>query len=154
MTTGFFQFFNSKGRSNSSRKSRRGRERNSFKPRRLVTEALEERQLLAVDPALGAALATEATVNVINITSSNSSIEAIKQAVQQAAATSEDDLIRVPAGTLDFTSAADTIEIDYDPVAFGTITIQAVGGDLNLNANSFARVFTIFKGWAWIYKIS
>ncbi len=153
MTTGFFQFFNNraqraKGREAASNKARNGRERSALKPRRLLTETLEERQLLAVDVlgASSAVLATYDSANVVNITASNYSIDAIKAAIEAAAATPEDDIIRIPAGKLDFASAADTIEIDYDAQAFGTITIEAVGGDATLDAKGYGRVFTIKNG--------
>ena len=50
MTTGFFQFFNSKAqraqkRANAEQKSRSRRDRSPLKPRRLLTEALEERKI-------------------------------------------------------------------------------------------------------------
>lgn len=152
MTTGFFQFFNNKaqrakGRADSEKKSRGGRERFALKPRRLLTEALEERQLLAVD-VLGSSYAPLATesANVINITSSDYSIDAIKEAIHAAAQTPEDEIIRVPAGVLQFSSASDTIEIDYDASAYGSITIAAVGGDLRFDACGYGRVFTIKSG--------
>jgi hypothetical protein len=147
MTTGFFQFFNSKAQSNSSKKARSGRDRSPLKPRRLLTEALEERQLLAVD-AFGAssALATYATPNIINITSADYSIDAIKGAIEAAAATPEDEIIRIPTGTLTFSSPSDTIMVDYNADVYGKIAIVAVGGDVTINANSQGRAFTIKNG--------
>ena len=147
MTTGFFQFFNAKTQSNASKKARAGRDRSPLKPRRLLTEALEERQLLAVDAfGASAALATSATANNVFITSADYSIDAIKSAIQAATATPEDDVIQIPAGSLSFSSASDTINVDYDAEAFGKITIAAVGGDVTIDAGGFGRVFTIKNG--------
>ncbi len=155
MTTGFFQFFNSKTQSNASKKARSGRDRSPLKPRRLLTETLEERQLLAVD-ALGASalLATSGTANVVVITSSDYSIDAIKTAIQTASLTPEDDVIRVPAGSLVFSSPSDEIEINYDADAFGKITIEAVGGQASIDANGLGRVFTIKNGDLTLDSIS
>ena len=157
MTIGFFQFFNDIARSNaSSKKARAGRDRSPLKPRRLLSEALEERQLLAVDLAgamLGAS-AADAQTSLINITSADYSIDAIKNAIEQAAATPEDEIIRVPSGTLTFASAADAITIDYDADVYGSITIQAVGGDVTIDAASFARAFTIKNGDVTLQSIN
>ena len=147
MTTGFFQFFNAKTQSNASKKARAGRDRSPLKPRRLLTETLEERQLLAVD-AFGASalLATTAIANTYNISSSDYSIDAIKSAIQDAASKPGDDLIRIPAGSLSFSSASDTITVDYDADQFGSITIEAVSEDVTIDANGLGRVFTIKNG--------
>lgn len=161
MTTGFFQFFNNKaqhadGRDASTKKARNGRERSALKPRRLLTETLEERQLLAVDVlgAYDAILATESAATIVNITSNDCSIDSIKAAIQAAAVTPEDEIIRVPAGTLEFASAADVIEVDYDASAYGSITIEAVGGDVTFDANGFSRVFTIKNGNVTLQSIN
>ena len=147
MTTGFFQFFNAKTQSNASKKARAGRDRSPLKPRRLLTETLEERQLLAVD-AFGASalLATTAIANTYNISSSDYSIDAIKSAIQDAASKPGDDLIRISAGSLSFSFASDTITVDYDADQFGSITIEAVSEDVTIDANGLGRVFTIKNG--------
>ena len=153
MTTGFFQFFNSKAqraqkRANAEQKSRSRRDRSPLKPRRLLTEALEERQLLAVD-VLGmssALLPTEATANVVNITSSDYSIDALKEAIKVAAASPEDDVIRIASGTLQFSSASDSIEIDINAAAYGSLTIVGMGDGVTFDAKDLARVFVIKNG--------
>ncbi|MBQ5367874.1 MAG: hypothetical protein IIU43_10395, partial [Thermoguttaceae bacterium] len=119
-----------------------------MKPRRLLTEALEERQLLAVD-VLGmssALLPTEATANVVNITSSDYSIDALKEAIKVAAASPEDDVIRIASGTLQFSSASDSIEIDINAAAYGSLTIVGMGDGVTFDAKDLARVFVIKNG--------
>ncbi|MGI6400779.1 MAG: choice-of-anchor Q domain-containing protein [Thermoguttaceae bacterium] len=109
-----------------------------------MTETLEERQLLAVGAVAFNAVAD--TANVIDLTSSELTVDSLKEAIAAAAATTEDDVIRVPSGALDFVSAADEIVINVDSSTSGSITILAVGDGLTINANSFSRAFSVRNG--------
>ena len=72
--------------------------------------------------------------------------EADKSAIQEAASMPGDDVIRINAGTLDFSPDSGTISVNYDAKQFGSITIEAVSGDVTINANGYGRVFTIING--------
>ncbi len=159
MTSGFFHFFSinaqrAQGRASASKNKRARRADGALKPRRLVTETLEERQLLAVD-AVGALLGAAAEeANVISVSKQELSIDAIKAAIQEAASTPEDDVIEVAAGNLKFTSASDEIMIDIDEDDFGSVTIVAKGGDLNIDANGLARAFTVKNGYLRLESVN
>lgn len=110
-----------------------------------MAESLEERQLLAVD-VFANAVAVAETANYININADSISIESIKKAIEEAAQTPEDDVIRVSSSNLTFSSSADEIIIDVDSLAYGSVTFEAVGGDVTIDANSFSRVFSVKNG--------
>ena len=159
MTSGFFHFFSinaqrAQGRASASKNKRARRADGALKPRRLLTETLEERQLLAVD-AVGALLGAAAEeANVISVSKQELSIDAIKAAIQEAASTPENDVIEVAAGNLKFTSASDEITIDIDEDDFGSVTIVAKGGDLNIDANGLARAFTVKNGYLKLESVN
>lgn len=149
--TSFIKFFNNRDSQVASettnvRSNRARGVRPPMKPRRLMTETLEERQLLAIGVLEGASAAVADTANIINISSNAISVESIRQAIAEAAATPEDDVIRIEASSLNFTSANDEIVIDVDSSTSGAITIVAVGGDVNIDANSYSRVFSVKNG--------
>ena len=138
--TSFFKLFNAKDQ-NADR--RRGRALSPLKPRKLMTEALEERQLLAVDMLMTAAAGA---ANVIQISSAELSVDAVKQAIAQASATPEDDVIQIDSGSLQFASEADEFVINVNSSTKGSITIVAADKGLTIDANSLARAFSIKSG--------
>ena len=138
-------FFNNRGQRSKDQAKRRVCVSSPLKPRRLMTEALEERQLLAVDVLGAASSAVSETANIINV-SNVVSIDMLKQAIAEAAATPEDDVIQVSPATLQFATASDEITINIDSSAYGSVTIAAVGGDVTIDANSLARAFSIKNG--------
>ena len=138
--TSFFKLFNAKDQ-NADR--RRGRALSPLKPRKLMTEALEERQLLAADMLMTAAAGA---ANVIQISSAELSVDAVKQAIAQAAATPEDDVIQIDSGSLQFASEADEFVINVNSSTKGSITIVAADKGLTIDANSLARAFSIKSG--------
>ena len=140
--TSFLQFFNNRGR----RANNQAKHSSPLKPRRLMTETLEERQLLAVGVLEGASAAVSDVANVINISSGSASVESIKQAIAEAATTAEDDVVKIDASLIQFDSANDEILIDYDSSAYGSITILAVNGGVTIDANFLARAFSIKNG--------
>ena len=111
----FFQFFGIKGQKANGRVSGASRPKDKrapslMKPRRLMAESLEERQLLAVDVFTNAVAVAE-TANYININADSISIESIKKAIEEAAQTPEDDVIRVSSSNMTFSSLTDEITI-------------------------------------------
>ena len=151
MTSGFFNFFTSMIHRTKSVKARSRRDLSPLKPRRLAAESLEERQLLAVD-VVGMSAAIAENANIIAITSNELSVDAIKIAIQEAAATPGDDVIQLPAGTLNFTAATDEIVIDVDSSAKGAIGIVADG--LEIDAKGLARVFAVKNGEIYLEGIT
>ena len=143
MTSGFFNFFNSMIHRVKSVNARSRRDLSPLRPRRLLAESLEDRQLLAVD-VLGMSAAIADNANVIAISSSELSVDAIKLAIQEAAATPGDDVIQLPSGNLEFTSASDEIVIDVDSTSKGAIGIVSDG--LTIDAKEFSRVFAVKNG--------
>ena len=146
----FFQFFGNKGQKAIGRVSGASRPTDKrapslMKPRRLMAESLEERQLLAVDVFTNAVAVAE-TANYININADSISIESIKKAIEEAAQTPEDDVIRVSSSNMTFSSLTDEITIDIDSSSFGSVAFEAVGGDVTIDANFLSRVFSIKNG--------
>lgn len=137
------KFFNNRGQRSKDQAKRRASASSPLKPRRLMTEALEERQLLAVGVLGATSAAVSETANIINV-SNVVSIDAIKQAIAEAATTQEDDVIQISPATLQFASASDEITINIDSSVYGSITIEA--GDVTIDANSLARAFSIKNG--------
>ena len=138
-------FFNNRGQRSKNQAKRRVSVSSPLKPRRLMTEALEERQLLAVGVLGTASSAVSETANIISL-SDVVSIDSLKQAIANAAATPEDDVIQISPATLQFASSSDEITIDVDSSTSGAIAIEAVGGDVTIDANSLARAFSIKNG--------
>ena len=114
------KFFNNRGQRSKDQAKRRASASSPLKPRRLMTEALEERQLLAVGVLGATSAAVSETANIINV-SNVVSIDAIKQAIAEAATTQEDDVIQISPATLQFASASDEITINIDSSVYGSI---------------------------------
>ncbi len=144
--TSFFNFFNNRSQQKRNQAKRGALARSPLKPRRLMTETLEDRRLLAVDVLGGVSAAFADTANIIDISSDDASIASIKQAIAEAAASPEDDVIQISASTLKFASASDEITIDVNSSEYGSITLVAVDGDVTIDANSLARAFSVKNG--------
>ena len=111
------------------------------KPRRLMTETLEDRQLLAVGVLSGDVMDT---ANIIEL-GSDVSIDSLKAAIAAAAQTREDDVIKIPASTLEMLSASDEIVIDV-PTSMGGVWLVADGGEVTIDAGSYSRAFSVKSG--------
>ncbi|MBR5415341.1 MAG: fibronectin type III domain-containing protein [Thermoguttaceae bacterium] len=130
-------------------------------PQRLRMESLEDRLLLAVTATdyqnicanyeeFGLPSSSD-DVNIIEIEAADLTIDALKDAIGQAAASEQDDLIilRTTAGqnVLLFSAAEDALTIEIDPVKNGSITIVAYGTTpLTLDASGYARPLTVGGG--------
>ncbi len=140
--------------------------------RKLRLEALENRELLAADLLTGATLGAGAlppadeyaairdaypalelpeTVNVIEIDSTNLTVDALKAAIAKAGTTEQDDLIVVrttdDANTIVYSGADDVIGVNIDSSTYGAVNIVAVGTQpLTLDAARNSRVLGVFNG--------
>ena len=130
--------------------------RASRRLRHLLFEPLEERQMLSISPAdfdaIKAAypdlnLTSLSDYNVIEITAAQLSDSALRNAIDTAASTPENDLI-----VLRTTEAQNTIMLDggelginINAITRGSVTIVSLGGEENLtiDANEESRVFNI-----------
>ncbi len=123
--------------------------------RSLRIESLEDRQLLSISPGdlqgirdVYNDFSIASNVNVIEIEADQLSTSALKNAIDDAKLTTQDDLIVLHTEntnrTISFTNSSDEILLD-DPS--GRITIIAYGkGSLTINANSYSRIFSIKTG--------
>ena len=94
---------------------------------------------------------SKSDVNVIEIESNSLSIENLKEAITQAAATAEDDLIvlRTTVGNniLLFSSVDDAMTISIDSSAYGSLTIVAYGTNpLTIDAAGYSTLLTVDEG--------
>ena len=156
MTSGFFKFFTSKAQRTQDRApNAKTLRRGSLTPRRLLTEALEERQLLAVDAFAFSAAVDADSANVVEIAPADLSIDSIKQAILEAAATPEDDVIVLPAGKLTFADASDEIVVDIDSDSYGALVITADSdSQVEFDAAGLARVFSIKSGQVYLQGLT
>ncbi len=125
------------------------------KPRRLATETLEDRRLLAVSPEILTALNgyesfgeyAADSVSTIEIAGEDLTLDALNAAIAQAASTPGDDAILiVGGGTLTFQPGDEAISIDLDAATQGELTIVGYGGTFEINANGVDRAFSIKGG--------
>ncbi len=161
MTSNFLSFFNDRFR-RAQNDATRTRERAAraaalLKPRRLATEALEDRRLLSASAeyvdALNSYLGfggdyTTENVAVIELDGANLTVESLQAAIDQAAASATDDAIFVVGGatlTFDPENGASFV-VDYDADNFGSIAIVGYGGALEIDANGADRAFTVKNG--------
>ncbi|MDO4628281.1 MAG: CARDB domain-containing protein, partial [Planctomycetia bacterium] len=125
----------------------------------LRLECLEERRLLSVTPVADyEELRTEyaefslpedsETINIIEITNENLSIESLKTAISEAQSTAEEDLIVLRTtsdkNAIEFSSSADTLSINFSSTDFGAISIIATGdAPLTIDAKNLNRILSI-----------
>ena len=137
-----------------SESQKRG-ERAPLKPRRLATETLEDRRLLAVSPEILTALNgyesfgdySSDSVSTIEIAKDDLTLEALNDAISQAAATPGDDAILiVGGGTLTFQPGDKAISIELDDATQGALTIIGYNGTFEIDANNVDRAFSIKSG--------
>ena len=137
-----------------SESQKRG-ERAPMKPRRLATEALEDRRLLAVSPEILTALNgyesfgdySADAVSTIEIAKDDLTLDALNAAISQAASTPGDDAILiVGGGTLTFQPGDKAISIELDAATQGALTIVGYGGTFEIDANNVDRAFSIKSG--------
>jgi hypothetical protein len=136
-------------------------EKRLLRNQRLRIESLEDRLLLAVTATdyeniranyeEFALPSSKSDVNVIEIESNSLSIENLKEAITQAAATAEDDLIvlRTTVGNniLLFSSVDDAMTISIDSSAYGSLTIVAYGTNpLTIDAAGYSTLLTVDEG--------
>ncbi|MBQ7813698.1 MAG: hypothetical protein IJ387_04285, partial [Thermoguttaceae bacterium] len=126
-----------------------------MKPRRLATETLEDRRLLAVSPEILTALNgyesfgdySADAVSTIEIAGDNLTLDALNAAISQAASTPGDDAILiVGGGTLTFQPGDKAITIELDDATQGALTIIGYGGTFEIDANNVDRAFSIKSG--------
>ena len=137
-----------------SESQKRG-ERAPMKPRRLATEALEDRRLLAVSPEILTALNgyesfgdySADAVSTIEIAKDELTLDALNAAIAQAASTPGDDAILiVGGGTLTFQPGDKAISIELDDATQGSLTIVGYNGTFEIDANNVDRAFSIKSG--------
>lgn len=137
-----------------SESQKRG-ERAPLKPRRLATETLEDRRLLAVSPEILTALNgyesfgdySADSLSTIEIAKDNLTLDALNAAIAQAASTPGDDAILiVGGGTLTFQPGDKAISIELDDATQGALTIVGYGGTFEIDANNVDRAFSIKSG--------
>lgn len=137
-----------------SESQKRG-ERAPLKPRRLATETLEDRRLLAVSPEILTALNgyesfgdySADSVSTIEIAGDNLTLDALNAAIAQAASTPGDDAILVVGGgTLTFQPGDKAISIELDDATQGALTIIGYGGTFEIDAAGVDRAFSIKSG--------
>lgn len=137
-----------------SESQKRG-ERAPMKPRRLATETLEDRRLLAVSPEILTALNgyesfgdySADSVSTIEIAKNDLTLDALNAAIAQAAATPGDDAILiVGGGTLTFQPGDKAITIELDDATQGALTIVGYGGTFEIDAAGVDRAFSIKSG--------
>ncbi|MBR4834838.1 MAG: fibronectin type III domain-containing protein, partial [Thermoguttaceae bacterium] len=143
----FFQNFKSESQKRGSRAP--------MKPRRLATETLEDRRLLAVSPEILTALNgyesfgeySADSVSTIEIAKNELTLDALNAAISQAASTPGDDAILiVGGGTLTFQPGDEAISIELDDATQGALTIVGYGGTFEIDANGVDRAFSIKSG--------
>ena len=136
-------------------------EKHRLKSQRLRVESLEDRLLLAVTSTdyqnicanyeeFGLPSSSD-DINVIEIEAADLTIDALKDAIGQAADTEQDDLVilRTTASQniLLFSSADDALTFEIDPKIVGSVTIIAYGtSPLTLDASGYARPMTVGGG--------
>ncbi|MBQ7110623.1 MAG: hypothetical protein IJO06_05315, partial [Thermoguttaceae bacterium] len=137
-----------------SESQKRG-ERAPMKPRRLATETLEDRRLLAVSPEILTALNgyesfgdySADSVSTIEIAKDELTLDALNAAISQAASTPGDDAILiVGGGTLTFQPGDKAISIELDAATQGALTIVGYNGTFEIDANNVDRAFSIKSG--------
>ncbi len=137
-----------------SESQKRG-ERAPMKPRRLATETLEDRRLLAVSPEILTALNgyesfgdySADSVSTIEIAKNDLTLDALNAAIAQAASTPGDDAILiVGGGTLTFQPGDKAITIELDDATQGALTIVGYGGTFEIDAAGVDRAFSIKSG--------
>ena len=137
-----------------SESQKRG-ERAPMKPRRLATETLEDRRLLAVSPEILTALNgyesfgdySADSVSTIEIAKDELTLDALNAAIAQAASTPGDDAILiVGGGTLTFQPGDKAVSIELDAATQGALTIVGYGGTFEIDANNVDRAFSIKSG--------
>ncbi len=143
----FFQNFKSESQKRGSRAP--------MKPRRLATETLEDRRLLAVSPEILTALNgyesfgeySADSVSTIEIAGDALTLDALNDAISQAASTPGDDAILiVGGGTLTFQPGDKAIMLELDDATQGALTIVGYGGTFEIDAASVDRAFSIKSG--------
>ncbi|MBR4976267.1 MAG: hypothetical protein IKY61_04375, partial [Thermoguttaceae bacterium] len=126
-----------------------------MKPRRLATETLEDRRLLAVSPEILTALNgyesfgdySADAVSTIEIAKDDLTLDALNAAISQAALTPGDDAILiVGGGTLTFQPGDKAISIELDDATQGALTIVGYGGTFEIDAAGVDRAFSIKSG--------
>lgn len=151
----FSQFrVNKKNRSNNARQKNRTKRTARF-------ESLESRDLLAVTAAEYDAIRNDyaefnlpnamSDLNVVEISADSLSVQALKNAIEEASATKSDDLIVVRTtqtqNSILFTKVADQLSVELDPDFFGKTTIVAIGpAQLQIDANHLTRTFALAVG--------
>lgn len=137
-----------------SESQKRG-ERAPMKPRRLATETLEDRRLLAVSPEILTALNgyesfgdySADSVSTIEIAKNDLTLDALNAAIAQAASTPGDDAILiVGGGTLTFQPGDKAISIELDDATQGALTIIGYNGTFEIDAAGVDRAFSIKSG--------
>ena len=137
-----------------SESQKRG-ERAPLKPRRLATETLEDRRLLAVSPEILTALNgyesfgdySADAVSTIEIAKDDLTLDALNAAIAQAASTPGDDAILiVGGGTLTFQPGDKAISIELDDATQGALTIVGYNGTFEIDAAGVDRAFSIKSG--------
>lgn len=137
-----------------SESQKRG-ERAPMKPRRLATETLEDRRLLAVSPEILTALNgyesfgdySADAVSTIEIAKDDLTLDALNAAIAQAASTPGDDAILiVGGGTLTFQPGDKAVSIELDAATQGALTIVGYNGTFEIDAAGVDRAFSIKSG--------
>ena len=123
----------------------------SLEDRLLLTVTATDYQNICANYAEFGLPSSADDINVIEIEAADLGIDALKEAIGQAAASAEDDLIvlRTTASrnVLLFSSADDALTVEIDPAVYGSITIIAYGtSPLTLDAAGYTRPLTVIGG--------
>ncbi|MDO5308201.1 MAG: choice-of-anchor Q domain-containing protein [Planctomycetia bacterium] len=144
-----------------TRQERSSSSRRAPRTRALRLESLESREMLSVSNVEYQEIReayqefnlpeNPSGVNIIEISASDLSLTAVKNALDAAATTRQNDLIVVrttaDAYTVDFTKASDEIKFEQASDFFGKTTLVAVGSQsLVIDAHGYARALSLASG--------
>ena len=133
----------------------------SQRTRRSRLEILESRDLLAVSALEYETIRAQYpvfdlpsdmnSVNIVEIAPDALGVQALKDALEIASATKQDDLVVVRtsdnANLVQFEKASDQLVVESDPEIFGKTTIVALGSQpLSIDANRLSQVLTLAVG--------